>query len=247
MNLTLLKSDFRIITPAYEGPLGLLLDLIEAHKLLVNELALASITDEFVKHVKAQERFPIDEAADFIQIAATLLLIKSRSLIPDLELSDEEEGDIKDLEQRLAAYERVRLAARELGRVFGQRPLFAAGERAPLVTFTPSKDLSADALAKALARIIALREEVKKLPEARVKPMVTIEEMMERLAERVEQAMNLSFKEFSRSTKEKIEVIVSFLALLELVKQGAVAVEQFERHGDIRIFHTTVDKVPRYG
>jgi len=58
MNLTLLKSDFRIITPAYEGPLGLLLDLIEAHKLLVNELALASITDEFVKHVKTQERFP---------------------------------------------------------------------------------------------------------------------------------------------------------------------------------------------
>src|SRR3989338_5238742 len=201
------RTGFSIKTRSYEGPFEVLLDLIEARKLLVNEFALSDITEEFVQHVRAQATFPVEETANFIQIAATLLLIKSRSLIPDLELSDEENADVEDLKRRLAAYEKVREAARELGRVFGQRPLFAAGERAPLVTFTPSKDLSADALAKALARIIALREEVKKLPEARVKPMVTIEEMMERLAERVEQAMNLSFKEFSRSTKEKIEVI----------------------------------------
>jgi segregation and condensation protein A len=77
--------------------------------------------------------------------------------------------------------------------------------------------------------------------------MITIEEMMERLAKRVEQAMTLSFKEFAGSAKEKVEVIVSFLALLELVKQGAVAAEQYDKYGDIRITHTAPSGVPRYG
>jgi len=138
-------------------------------------------------------------------------------------------------------------AARELGRIFDRTVLFPPGEREPEVTFAPSKDLSASALAQALARVLAAREEVEELPEARVKPMITIEEMMEQLARRVEQAMNLSFKEFSGSAKERVEVIVSFLALLELVKQGAVAAEQYERHGDIRITHTGTEKAPHYG
>ena len=82
--------------------------------------------------------------------------------------------------------------------------------------------------------------------EAIVQPLVTIEEMMDRLAKRVQSAMTLSFKEFSKDSKEKIEVVVSFLALLELVKQGAVAAEQYEEHGDIRISHTASSAVPRY-
>ena len=77
--------------------------------------------------------------------------------------------------------------------------------------------------------------------------MVTIEEMMDKLAKRVQSAMTLSFKEFSGSTKEKVEVIVSFLALLELVKDGAVAAEQFDQYGDIRITNTTTSAVPHYG
>ena len=81
MNPTFSKIDFHIKTEAYEGPLGLVLDLIEARKLLVNDLALANITEDFVAYVKAQEVFPMEEAANFLQIAATLLLVKSKSLI----------------------------------------------------------------------------------------------------------------------------------------------------------------------
>ena len=80
-----------------------------------------------------------------------------------------------------------------------------------------------------------------------MKPLVTIEEMMDQLAKRVQSAMTLSFNEFSKETKERIEVIVSFLALLELVKQGAVAAEQHEVYGDIRISHTASTSVPYYG
>ena len=122
-----------------------------------------------------------------------------------------------------------------------------AGERPVEAFFAPSRDLSASVLAEALARLLAAREVVEELPEARVKPLVTIEEMMDRLAKRVQSAMTISFKDFAGSVSEKVEIIVSFLALLELVKQGAVAAEQYSTHGDIRISHTGSDAVPRYG
>lgn len=241
------ELGYEIKTDAYEGPLSLVLDLIEARKLLVNDLALAQVTDDFVGHVRSQETFPVEDVTEFIAIAATLILVKSKSLLPDLCLTAEESADVEDLKRRLEAYAKVREAATELARLYGRAPMFPAGERAPEVFFAPSKDLSAENLAEALARVLAAREAVEKLPEHKVRPMVTIEEMMERLATRVQTAMNLSFKEFAGGAKEKVEVIVSFLALLELVKQGAVAAEQWEHFGDIRISHTAPTNTPRYG
>src|SRR3989344_4159651 len=121
METTFQKINFNIKTDAYQGPFELLLDLIETRKLLVNDLALANITEEFIQHVRAQTAFPIEETANFIQIAATLLLIKSKSLIPDLAFTDEESADVEDLKRRLKAYERVREASRELYLLFGKR------------------------------------------------------------------------------------------------------------------------------
>ncbi|HEY4501241.1 MAG TPA: ScpA family protein [Candidatus Paceibacterota bacterium] len=247
MQTTLPKINFHIQTEAYQGPFELLLDLIETRKLLVNDLALANITEDFIQHVRGQTAFPVEETADFIQIAATLLLIKSKSLIPDLALTDDETADVEDLKRRLKAYERVREASRELYLLFGKSVMIPAGERRVEPIFAPSVDLTTGGIAEALARVLAAREIVEELPTARVKPLVTIEEMMNRLAKRVQSAMTLSFKEFSKSNKEKVEVIVSFLALLELVKQGAVAAEQYDTYGDIRISHTASASVPRYG
>ena len=247
MNPTLPKINFNIETEAYQGPFDLVLDLIAARKLLVNDLALASITEDFIAHVRSQDAFPVEETANFIQIAATLLLIKSKSLIPDLALTQEEHADVEDLKRRLEAYEKVRAAARELARIFGKCLLLPAGKRVPEPSFAPARDLTKEALEGALARILAARETLEKLPETRVKTLVTIEEMMDRLAKRAARALTLSFKEFTGGTKEKVEVIVSFLALLELVKQGAVAAEQYGTYDDIRISHAAAGTVPHYG
>ena len=247
MEPTTRKINFDIRTEVYEGPFEVLLDLIEARKLLVNDLALASITEEYIQHVRSQEAFPVEETASFVQIAATLLLIKSKSLIPDLILTEEENADINDLKRRLEAYEKVREASRELARIFGKSPMLPAGERAPDPFFAPSRDLSQPALAEALARVLAAREAVEELPETRVRSLISIEEVMDQLAKRVQSALTLSFKEFTGSAKEKVDIVVSFLALLELVKQGAVAAEQSQQHGDIRISHTASASVPRYG
>lgn len=241
---------FSIKTDSYKGPLALVLDLIEGRKLLINDLALANITEDFIEHVRGQATFPVEETADFIQIAAMLLLIKSKSLIPDLTLTSEESADVEDLKRRLAAYEKVREASRELSRIYGRAVMVRAGERPHNAFFAPSNDLTqevlAETLALALARSLAAREALEELPTATVRPLVTIEEMMERLAKRVESTMHITFNEFAGDVEERTEVIVSFLALLELVKQGAVAAEQYHLHGDIRISHSVSSAVPRY-
>lgn len=239
------RSTYHIKTEAFEGPFGLLVDLIEKRKLLVNDLSLSQVTDDFIQHVKSQAEFPIEDAADFIQVAATLLLIKSKSLIPDLELTDEEEHDVDELKRRLIAYEKAREASKTLGRLFGRSVLVSAGERTPEPMFSPSKDLTLRALEVALREALTTLEKEERLPEARVRPMITIEEMMDQLLERVQKVLTMSFAEFSGITKEKIEVIVSFLALLELVKQGAVDVLQHETFSDIRITNTSAE-TPRY-
>lgn len=238
-------QKFLVRTPAYEGPYELLIQLIEDRKLLVNDLSLSQVTDDFIQHVKSQADFPMEDAADFIQVAATLLLIKSKSLIPDMELSDEEEQDVDDLKKRLEMYEKTREAAKELARLFGRSVMVSAGERIPDVVFSPSKDLTLENITKALAEALAALEKEEKLPEARVRPMVSIEEMMDRLMERVQKSLTMSFKEFSGDKKEKVEIIVSFLAMLELVKQGAIDVAQQGSFADISITNLKAN-TPRY-
>ncbi|MEK7201412.1 MAG: ScpA family protein [Patescibacteria group bacterium] len=240
------STGLHIRTDVYEGPFELILDLIEKRKLSVNEVSLASVTDDYIQFVRGQGEFPMEEAAQFIGIAATLLLIKSRSLIPELELSGEEEEDVDDLKKRLAEYERVREQARELSRLFGRSVMVSRGEQVPEPFFAPSRDLTLEALSGALETALLAREKTEeKLPEARVRALVSIEEIMDTLLVRVQKAMTLSFKEFSGTQSERVEVIVSFLALLELVKQGAVEALQHESFADIRITNTSTG-VPRY-
>jgi segregation and condensation protein A len=238
-------ARFTIRTPSYEGPFELILELIEKRKLSVSELSLAQVTDDYIQHVRGQAAFPIEDAANFIGVAATLLLIKSKSLIPELELSPDEEGDMEELKDRLRMYEKARDAAQLLGRLFGRQVLLSAGTREPEPMFAPSRDVTLPALEAALRAALAALEKEEKLPEVRVKPLISIEEMMDRLTTRVQHALTLSFKEFAGDATEKVEVIVSFLALLELVKQGAVEVTQYGAFSDITITDTA-SSVPRY-
>lgn len=239
-------QKFHVRTHAFEGPFELVLELIEKRKLLVNDLSLTQITDDFIQHVKSQAEFPMEDAADFIGVAATLLLIKSKSLIPELELPSEEEEDVESFKKRLSLYEQAREASRELSRIFGKSVMVPARERMPEPFFSPSKDMTVTKLQEALVGVLTALEKEEKLAEVRVRPLVTIEDMMEQLMTRVQKALTISFKEFSSGSKEKVEIIVSFLALLELVKEGKVQVHQHKDFDDIQISHTD-PSVPNYG
>jgi segregation and condensation protein A len=149
---------FTVRTSSYEGPFELVLELIEKRKLSVSELSLSQVTDDYIEHVRSQAAFPMEDAANFIGVAATLLLIKSKSLIPELELSADEEDDVEDLKDRLRMYEKAREAASELGRIFGRNVMVSAGERAPEVIFAPSRDLSLESLENALRNALSALE-----------------------------------------------------------------------------------------
>src|SRR5689334_22763292 len=116
--------SFTVKTQAFEGPLDLLLDLIEKKKLFVNDISLAKVTDDFIEHVKQFENLPMGEAAHFILVASTLLLIKSKSLLPDLNLTEDEKGDIHDLEIRLKIYQRIKEAGKHVQALFGEEMIY---------------------------------------------------------------------------------------------------------------------------
>ena len=223
-------------TPVYEGPLDLLLELIEKRKLLINDISLAHVAQEYVARIKAMEELPLGETAEFIALAATLLLIKSRSLLPNLELSDEETHDIKELEYRLAVYQLLKEAARGLGRQAVNAPaLYEGNTPEPEPLFVPDESLTILQLRSAAQILIEGFPQTLALPQVNVGKIVSIEEMIQRLANRVSSALTLSFHEFSKFGKKEArpEIIVSFLALLELVKQGIIRATQEKKFGDI--------------
>ena len=233
-------------TSVYEGPLELLLELIEKRKLLINDISLAQVADEYIARVNNMEELPVGETADFVALAATLLLIKSRSLLPNLALTDEESRDIKELEYRLALYQLVKEASGEVRKAFGRVPLYEGRQPEPQALFVPDKNVTGKSLAEAARALIMDFPQAVVLPKVNVKKIVSLEEMIGRLQERVASAMRLSFKEFSGHGKRaRAEVVVSFLALLELVKQGILKATQEQKFGDITLESDTVS-TPSY-
>jgi segregation and condensation protein A len=229
-------------TSVYEGPLDLLLELIEKRKLLINDISLAQVADDFLAYINGRPDMPVGETAEFISLAATLLLIKSRSLLPSLELSDEESQDIKQLEYRLALYQLIKEAAKELGGL--NTPVLPEGaEPAQEPMFLPDASITPAALRAAVQSLIDGFPGTLTLPTVAVKKIRSLEETIIDLAGRISNAFRISFKDFTKG--EKQDVIVGFLALLELVKQGIIKATQ-EEGGDI-VMEADAVSTPRFG
>jgi segregation and condensation protein A len=254
--ITIKTQKFYIKTAAFEGPLDLLLTLIEKRKLLINDIALAKVTDDYITHVGQFEQFPISDSANFILIASTLLLIKSKSLLPSLPLTEEEQGSIEDLEFRLKLYKRIKELSIGVQQRFGKQIIFSRQEsRIAAPVFSPEPDLKSAENAPGQAAttlLAALREVIKNLPQHEILPkaivrqVISLEEMIESLTVRIKSGLRMSFREFARIGKEeKVNIIVSFLAMLELVKQGVINVAQESRFRDIQM-ETEQIGVPKY-
>lgn len=237
------KVSYHLKTEQFEGPLDLLLTLIEKRKLFIGDFALAKVADEYIAAIRRFEAFPMNDVANFLLVASTLVLIKSKSILPELNLDPDEESDIDDLKRRLAMYELFRGLAQHIRTNFGKQIIFERSGRPEIVpVFAPERHCSVAQMGESMRRVLHALPKKIELPKATVKKIVSIEEMMSRLATRVTQALKTSFSQFSRYEKgkmipkeDRIEIIVSFLAMLELVKQGVVQVTQHEDFGDIAI------------
>lgn len=241
--IEIIKGDFKIKQEAFEGPLDLLLSLIEKRKLLINDISLAKVTDDYIEYVKAQADLPMAKAAQFIVIASTLLLIKSKSLLPTLELTEEESESIDDLETRLKIYQRIKEAAIKIEEDFGANPLYPKIpptlklRRTGESNFYPPQSLSMEKIKESILNFTKSLPKVEKVPEAIIKKVISLEETISKLTQRVRTGLQMSFKEFSGhgGKEEKVNIIVSFLAMLELVKQGVIFVKQHSDFDDIHM------------
>lgn len=243
-----MATGYQVKLESFEGPLELLLDLIEKRKLFINEISLAAIADDYIAQLKNFEKFPVDFVSNFLVVAATLVLIKSKSLLPTLSLTPEETQDIKELEDRLKEYQRIRELSLHVKELFGKEIIFPKGQtKNALVVFAPNSEMSVDNIWGAMRDVIARFPKKSVLPKVAVKKVVSLEEVMDSLTKRITNNLKMSFREFSGAGKaEKVDVIVSFLAMLELVKQGMIAVSQ-SAHGEDIIMETGVVDTPHYG
>lgn len=241
-----MDNTFLVKQGEFEGPLDLLLSLIEERKMLISDVSLSKVADDFVAYIKDHEHFPAGQAAHFILVAATLLLIKSRSLIPMLSLSDEEEQDIDELERRLALYKVFREAGAALGRLRLGRLYFGGLARDREPVFAPAPDMTPDALHAAANTALERVPKKESKPEVAVQSTVSLEDMMGRLAERIERALSITFKDFVGDPEDRREIVVGFLAVLELMKRGHLLAEQAAHGGDIVMSYQGAAQPPKY-
>ncbi len=260
------SASFTIKTEVFEGPLDLLLTLIEKRKLFISDISIAKVTDEYIEYVNRLADYSLGDRTQFIYLASTLLLIKAKSLLPNLELTEEEQSDIGLLEQRLKELAVMRKAGAEIQRQFGMHILYPRGDlHTEIHVFAPSKDASMQSLSEAMNRVIGALPKKVERPKIMVQKTVSLEETIEKLTERIKTAVRMSFAEFSgkhsktgngggktdpgRTLEEhrgaRVEVIVSFLAMLELVKQGVLDAKQEGLFDEIHMESQDLG-VPRY-
>ncbi len=241
------KQDFRIKLGSFEGPLDLLISLIEKRKMHISDVSLAAITDDYVQFLSANP-IPIGQTAEFIYLAATLMLIKSRSLLPGFSITKEEEADIAVLEGRLAHYQAIKGTAAMLGEELLKARHFFRKPSAPLpkeIRFMPGTDgvSLTKALHDAITRTTSLMPTREKIPQTRIEKKIRLEEVMHSLLLRVKESLGTTLRDFSGGGKT--EIILGFLAMLELVKQGTVQVSQNDHFSDITIESLSLG-VPAY-
>jgi len=245
----MVSSEFVIKTEHFEGPLDLLLSLVEKRKLFINDFSLAEIADEYISYIRDLDKFPIGDISNFIVIASTLVLIKSKSLLPTLELTPEEEESIDDLERRLKEYKIYKSLSKHISNRFGMNIIFGSPTIQMPPIFTPDISISGESLFESVSSVISRfpKKEKKENPKASIKKVISLEEMIDNLSRRIRINLRTTFRDFSKgiSKGEKVNTIVGFLAVLELFKNGVISLTQGENFSDIHIESQEVG-VPRY-
>lgn len=227
----------------FSGPLGLLLSLIESEEMDITEIALAKIADQYVAHVREATDISPEELADFLVVAAKLLFIKSKALLPYLFTAEEEE-EIDDLEKQLRMYKEFVSASQKVKEQIAKEaflflPPLVKNRRGQfnLPVFSPPAKLEAAVLAEQLRRIIEnlAKKQEEKLPEEKLEPKISIDEKISLIKRMLIDKIKVNFSRLLAAAQSKTEIIVSFLAVLELAKQKELSFEQDELFSEIHI------------
>lgn len=222
----------------FQGPLDLLLQLIEDKKLNITEISLAKVTDQYLVHLKNLEKISLDNLANFLLLASRLILIKSRMLLPSLELTQDDEDDIEAFKRQLTEYKKFQDLAQKLREIAALENVAYSREKYQGIKsfFYPPQNIALEDLNKAFKKLldeaVALEN---KLAEKSFASKISIEDKIKLIYEKLATKIKTTFQEITQKTKPGLGTIVSFLALLELIKQEIVQTEQNELYGEIII------------
>jgi segregation and condensation protein A len=238
---SIIDTMYNVKIEQFEGPLDLLLELINKEKMDITNISLAQIADHYLDYLEKKEDINIANLADFLTVAAKLILIKSKSLLPTLNLTNEEEVDIKNLEERLKLFELYSNLSLHLKNNFGKKIIFTPQERKHTnVVFLPDNQITKDSMMVIVSNLINQIPKKSIIPEVEIKKVISLEEMIDKLKNRIQDSLSMNFREFSGvgkafSREERVTVIVGFLAMLELVREGILHVIQDNNFEDILI------------
>jgi segregation and condensation protein A len=219
----------------FEGPLDLLLELIENTKLDISDVSLAAVTEQYLTTLASANGLPTEELADFLVVAARLLLLKSKTLLPGMFGGDAEEG--AGLAAQLTLYRTYVEASRRLrGQLRNGHPLFIREH--PLVsgpTFLPPKTISGELLAGSFRAFLAHVEPPLRTSPDLVRRTVSLHERIRHIQGLLAARERFGFSDLFVGSTNRTEIVVTFLALLELVKQRTVALSQDSPFSEITV------------
>ncbi len=235
-----LGAGYPVSLPVFDGPIGLLLHLIEREELDITDVSLVAITDQYLRAIESMREIEPEALTDFLVVAARLLYIKSRMLLPQPDEEEEEEDQGEALVQQLLDYRRFREAAGEL------RLRASIGMRTAARGASPQLERRMDLSALTLERLAAAaRKALLAMPDSPSAPTVrayaiTVAERIEAIRERIRSQANgrgrlMAFSGLLSESGSRLEIVVTFLAVLELVKRREISAEQEETFGEIML------------
>jgi segregation and condensation protein A len=228
-------EEVKLVLGEFAGPLDLLLYLIRQEQVSIYDIPIARITDEYLRYLRLMGGMDITVAGDFLVMAATLIEIKSRMLLPrDPAVSEEElaeDDPRRELVERLLEHQKYKAAAEMLwSRATVEQAVYT---RAPLETDKENPEVSAGAfdLLRVFQQILARRKEEVLLEIERDE--VTMAEMLERLRNMIYSAGELNMRDFFERAESRRELVLAFLSVLELVRTTEIRLFQSQTFGDI--------------
>jgi len=229
---------YKVATPVYEGPLDLLLQLIERAELDITRLALAQVTNQYLQHLKALQDLAAEEVSAFLVIAAKLLQIKSEVLLPRPPVREEGEEDPGEaLARQLIAYKRFKLIAEGLGlrEEVGLHTYLRLASPPKVEGSVDLSGLGLDDLLEAARQIFARTDDRPGLKTVVTPSPVTIRQKIKHITLMLRERGRATFRAMLGGTKTRIELVVTFLAMLELIKRHMIHANQEKLFGEIEL------------
>jgi segregation and condensation protein A len=241
-------AEFRVQLGSFEGPLDLLLHLIKKHELQIVDLPIAFITERYLEYLKLMRELDLDVAAEYLLMAATLAHLKSKMLLPRAPSDQPEENETGEeldprleLIRRLLEYQKYKLVADDLGsRAIAGRDVFTRGQvgletdgPAPLASFPTFKLLDA---------FQAILDRAKDRSALEVTPeRISIRERMTQMTELLRERRSCTFEELFEKDVSRYDIVVTFLALLEMTKMHVTRLYQADIQGPIHVQYALLD------